>query len=225
MKFSLVRPAMRIAPLGLLMLLAACETPLNMVRAQRFADTPVAQPVEVKPRALALALQVAPGENALTPASLQQANQLLASQGRLSLQVLSITPLRAGSQETANRLAQALIRAGAQSVTVQTVPADAERLAEAERNNWDLELQSEAVVADIARCTVANADAWTIHPYRAVGSLGCANRANIARMASDPRDLVRPRTLAPGDGRVAAGAIERYQKGEIRDLIDINFDD
>ena len=53
--------------------------------------------------------------------------------------------------------------------------------------------------------------------------MGCANRANIAAMVSDVRDLRRPRTLAAADGRAAAGAVERYQTGDVRELIDINF--
>ena len=56
-----------------------------------------------------------------------------------------------------------------------------------------------------------------------MGALGCANNANIARMVSDPRDLVRPRPLEPGDGEAAVLAVRKYQTGDTEDLVDIDF--
>ncbi|WP_167010540.1 CpaD family pilus assembly lipoprotein [Comamonas sp. Tr-654] len=206
-------------------LLTGCESPLNSTRAQRFGSSEPLQAPQVAPRALALGLVTTADGQSLSPQSLQAANALLTQQGRIGNQTLSITPFNAQGVPLAQRLAQALVRSGASAPIVLAVPKDATRLAQAEAAGWTLELQSEAVVVDTARCQIANSSNWTIHPYYGVGALGCANRANVASMASDPRDLNRPRTLEAADGRAAVLPIERYQRGEVRDLIDIDFEE
>ena len=47
---------------------------------------------------------------------------------------------------------------------------------------------------------------------------GCANAVNLGQMIADPRDLVTGRDLGPADGTVAAAAIARYRKGEVKEL-------
>lgn len=212
------------APLMLALLLTGCGSQLNDMRAQRFGAGEAAKAPAVAPRAVALALQAAPDGHGLTAESLQAANELLTRQGRIDSQVLTLTPFNARGEALAQRLAQALARSGARAPRVESLPRDAQRLEQAAQAGWDLELQSEALTVQATRCGIARPDDWTIHPYYGVGTLGCANRANLARMASDPRDLVRPRALEGADGKAAAGAVDRYQSGEIRDLIDIDFD-
>lgn len=214
----------RLLPLVLLVALAGCQSPIHETRAKRFGTGVAPQAITAEPRAVALALQIAPDGRGLSPDSLREANAMLSSQGRIETQVLTLTPFNAQGAELAQRLAQALARSGAREPRVEAVPADAQRLAQATDAGWDLELQSEALAVDIPRCGIAKPNEWTIHPYYGVGALGCANRANIARMVSDPRDLSRPRALEGADGKAAAGAVERYQTGETRDLLDIDFD-
>ena len=207
---------------GLALGLTACETPLNTLRAKRLSTTEAMAPT-IAPRALALALQVSPDELALTPASLSEANAMLNSQGRLSTQILTITPLSDKGVLMAPKLAAALKRSGAPTPNLQAKPADEQRLAQAASQGWDLELQSDAMVVSSENCAIAKPTRWMLRPYDAVGPLGCASRNNIAAMISDPRDLLRPRTLDGGNGAAAALAVDRYQHGQIRDLIDIDF--
>lgn len=214
----------RLLPLALVLLLSGCGSQLNTLRAQRFGSGEAPAAPAVAPRAVALALQAAPDGNGLTAESLSAANALLTRQGRIEAQVITLTPFNARGEALAQRLAQALARSGARSPRVDPMPIDAQRMAQAAESGWDLELQSEALTVQMTRCSIAKPDDYTIHPYYGVGTLGCANRANLARMVSDPRDLARPRTLEGADGKAAAGAVERYQNGEIRDLIDIDFD-
>ena len=91
------------------------------------------------------------------------------------------------------------------------------------QDNWDLQVISEALVVKVPDCSIANPKTWTVKPYQAVGPLGCANRANIARMVSDPRDLMRPQTLDAGDGMTAVNAVGRYHDDELRELLEIDF--
>ena len=74
-----------------------------------------------------------------------------------------------------------------------------------------LELISEAYVVHAPECVVADPTRWTIEPYEAVGTLGCANNANIAMMVSDPKDLLRPRALEGADGTASNLAVQKYQ--------------
>lgn len=219
------RPALwALLPLAMTLLLTGCDTPLNTLRASRFGDGAAPQAIQPEPRAAALALQGTADGQGLTPESLRAANALLTRQGRIEQQVLTLTPFNARGEVLAQRLAQALGRAGARQPRVLGTTLDGERLAQAAEQDWDLELQSEALTLDASRCGIAKPGEVTVHPFYGVGTLGCATRANLARMVSDPRDLSRPRALDGADGKAAAEAVERYQTGETRDLIDINFD-
>jgi pilus assembly protein CpaD len=215
----------RLAACALPLLLAACETPLNETRAQRFGQAQPAAAYQLEPRALALSLRANADGSALTIDSLQAANALLGRQGRLGQQVLTLTPLNARGAQLAPRLAQALQRSGAQAPRIAEQATDAQQLAQAQEQGWDLELQSEALVVEVADCQIADPNLWAVHPYQGLGALGCANRANLARMVSDPRDLARPRVLAAGDGAHAAAAVQRYQEDDLHELIDISFDE
>lgn len=215
--FAVPPALMRAGSLSVLLLLAGCDSTLNQLRSKRFAATPAPATAPATPRAQALALRLSADGNRLTADSLAQANALLQRQGRIGAQVLTITPFNQRGAEFAPRLAQALQRNGAATPQVLALASDGGN------GPWDLELQSEALVLSDERCQIADPDDWSVHPYRSVGSLGCATRNNLARMVSDPRDLSRPRTLEGGDGRAAAGAIKRYQEDDLKELIDIDF--
>ena len=45
-------------------------------------------------------------------------------------------------------------------------------------------------------------------------NLGCATQNNIAAMVADPRDLIGPQPLAPGDTQRRMTVLERYRAGE-----------
>ena len=64
---------------------------------------------------------------------------------------------------------------------------------------------------------------WSGYPGRnfnnAVPSnFGCATATNLGLMVANPADLASGRPLDPADGTVAAGAVERYRKGETKTL-------
>jgi pilus assembly protein CpaD len=46
-------------------------------------------------------------------------------------------------------------------------------------------------------------------------NFGCANASNLALMVANPADLVAGRELAPADGSIAAGAVQRYETGNV----------
>lgn len=55
-------------------------------------------------------------------------------------------------------------------------------------------------------------------------NFGCAAATNLSLMIADPADLVRGRSLAPGDGQALSLSIQRYRNGAVRNpaAIDTN---
>ncbi len=45
-------------------------------------------------------------------------------------------------------------------------------------------------------------------------NLGCATQNNIAAMVSNPRDLIEPQPMDPGDTQRRLTVLERYRAGE-----------
>ncbi|MFJ4142793.1 CpaD family pilus assembly lipoprotein [Pseudomonas sp. NPDC089734] len=200
--------------------MAGCTSQYNDLRAKRFANTPMPT-VQVNPSALSVSLNTVNQGKGLSAESLENLNTMLGNQGRLKNQSLTLQPFTPAGEQMAKRLARVLSERGADADRIIVAPI---QLKAAEQSGgWDLQVISEAIVAQIPDCQIANPKAWTMTPYQAVGTLGCANRANIARMVSDPRDLVRPRTLDSADGNQANNAVQRYQENKVIELMNIDF--
>ena len=56
-------------------------------------------------------------------------------------------------------------------------------------------------------------------------NFGCAAATNLSLMIADPADLVRGRSLAPGDGQALSLGIQRYRSGAIRNPAAIETND
>lgn len=197
----------------------------NTIGAARegFFSEPRKDTIATKVSSRTIYLRASEAGKGLTSHSIQEANRFLNVQGPLRRQVLTIIPLTPNGAAVAPRLAQALSDAGARSPRVLAYQAPKETQYADSSTGFDLQLVSEAVVVTAGPCRVANAKRWTIEPFYATGTLGCANEANIALMTSDPRDLMRPAPLDDADGSVTTLAVQKYQQGETEDLIDIDF--
>ena len=200
---------------ALTLALPSCTREVNAVRASKFTDLPQ-QAVEVTPSVVTLPLHTTPAGRGLAAESALELDDALAHQGRLSSQRVTLVSHTPQGDRVARRLGRILVDRG--------LPASQLRVTRSERGAADaiegeaLTLVSRAVVAEVPDCAIADPQAWTVTPFSAVGALGCANRANLARMVSDPRDLVRPHVLAPGDGIQSDAAVARYQKDNVREL-------
>lgn len=206
---------------GMALVLPGCSQQVNDIRADMFANNPQ-RGVTVKPSAVSVNLKATPAGQSFTTESLTRLNDVLNRQGRLNQQTLTLLPYNDSGEKIAQRLSRTLAERGVP--TTQIVLRQDLRDMDGGPDS-DLMVISEALVVQVPDCGIADPQAWAVSPYTAVGTLGCANRANLARMVSDPRDLLRPRTLAPGDGNHASAAVQRYHSDDIRDLADIDFDD
>lgn len=212
---------LRAAVLTTVFLLAGCgwNKPINDVRMQRF-DQPALQPIAVQPSSVSVPLLAAPNGRGFLPESLKQLNIMLKDQGRLSAQTITLIPHSASGEQMAGRLATVLKNAGANPQNVKQM-----RRSTASGQNGDLEVISEALVVKTTRCTINDPNQLMVKPYEAIGSLGCATQNNLAMMVAEPRDLIQAKALDDADGVAAVNSIERYHKGEVKELIDINFEE
>ncbi|WEK29038.1 MAG: CpaD family pilus assembly lipoprotein [Candidatus Pseudomonas phytovorans] len=209
----LAKPVFVALSLGLL--LTGCDRFVNDQRTANYAPEAPLPAIRAVPSALVAHLKTT-AAGGLDQASLADLNTLLARQGRLSQQTLTLRPSTPNGEQVANRLATLLRQLGARQVI--QAPTQLQR-----GGDTDLQVVSEAVVAQVPDCTIANPDQVAVKPFIATGNLGCANRANIARMVADPRDLNRGQALDGGDGIAASNAVDRYQRQQTAELLDINF--
>lgn len=206
--------------LAVALFLSGCDRSMNQMRENRLSPYIQAQAATVKPSALVASLNVA-ANGSLTADSLANLNTLLRNQGRLRNQTLTISPFTPAGETLARRLAEVLREQGLPSQQVLVAPTQLK--GRTEGGDWDLQVISEALVVNVPDCAIADPKTWTVKPFQAVGQLGCANRANIARMVADPRDLARPQALDAADGMAAVNAVTRYHDDETRELLDIDF--
>lgn len=202
-------------------LLSGCgwDKPINSVRMQRF-NQPELKPIEVRPTSLAVTLQVAADGRGFTPESLKQLNTMLKDQGRLSKQTLTLIPHSVRGEQMAGRLATALKNAGADARNLKQ-----QRRSTASGQSGDLDVISEALAVKTTRCGVNDPNQLMVKPFDGVGYLGCATQNNLAMMVAEPRDLIQAKALDDADGVAAVNSIERYHKGEVKELLDINFEE
>nr|WP_240630137.1 CpaD family pilus assembly lipoprotein [Brenneria alni] len=213
-------PIFRLTVCAVCLLLAACgDRSVNSQRMQRYQQ-PALTPIEVRPSSLAVTLQVAANGRGFTPESLKQLNVMLKDQGRLSKQTLTLIPRTVRGEQMAGRLVSVLKNAGADAQKVKQM-----RITSASGQSGDLEVISEALAVKTTRCQVNDPDLLMVKPFDGIGYLGCATQNNLALMVSEPRDLIQAKTLDEADGVAAVNSIERYHTDNVKDLIDINFEE
>lgn len=206
--------------------ISAENATVGAARKSLFAgDEPEAIRTSVQSKSLFM--RAAADGSGFADASIEEANRFLLSQGPIRRQVLTVVPLTEKGRQLAKRLAAALEEAGANEPRLGRYVTEDKSGNRHDfpdrRTGWDIELISEAYVVQAPDCRVADERRWAIEPYYAMGVLGCANRVNIAMMTSDPRDLLRPRALAPADGEMVTNVYKKYQKGEAEELPEIDF--
>lgn len=205
--------------LALIALAGCSDRKISDERMKRF-NQPNVESISVKPSSLAVNLQADRNGHGLDADSLAVLNKLLKQQGRLAKQTLTITPWTVRGEQIATRLASALQNAGADKSRIRVMT----RVSGAGRSG-DLQVQSQALAVSVPECQVNDPGLLMVKPFDAVGYLGCANQSNLAQMVADPRDLIQARSLDDADGVIMVNSIERYQQNEVKDLIDINFDE
>ncbi|MCE0495913.1 CpaD family pilus assembly lipoprotein [Vibrio salinus] len=210
---------LRLIFIFLCIFLTGCEHTVNQLRAgDEEVLTGERYPINVSPSVSAVSLKLT-NQEGLDEASFASLNTLLMNQGRLIDQVILIQPFSSDGEQFAFRLKSTLLKAGAKQVKVQP------KIYDSGKSQWDLRVQSQAMVVSIPDCQIHDAGQWAISPYEAIGPLGCATRSNLARMVADPRDLIRSKPLDSADAVTSVGAVERYYEDDLKELLDIDFNE
>ena len=71
----------------------------------------------------------------------------------------------------------------------------------------------ETIQAHIPRCGQAWGDLTANSANRSQSNFGCAINANLSAQIANPRDIVQPRPLAPGDAARRAVVFDNYRQG------------
>ena len=214
------RPCLALLLAGVAVALPSCAREINEIRSEKYIGQPQ-RPVAVTPSVVTLPLRTTADGRRLDSGSVVDLTAALESQGRLSRQAITLVPRTSRGQTIARRLGRSLIERGLPSSGLHLDRSA--RRGEAQGAE-DLTLITEAVIVRVPDCAIADPTIWTVSPFTAVGSLGCANRANLASMVSDPRDLISSQELAGGDGIQASESVKRYHTDNVRELAkDTNF--
>ena len=86
------------------------------------------------------------------------------------------------------------------------------------RENRRVEVVIDRHVVVLPPCPDWSVESGTDFSNAPHSNFGCATRTNLGLMIADPRDLERGRALGPADGVREADAIDRYRKGEVKEL-------
>lgn len=70
------------------------------------------------------------------------------------------------------------------------------------------------IQAHVPRCGAAWENLSRIGPDRSATNFGCAVNANLAAQIADPRDIVSPRAMTPGDAGRRTVVFDAYRAGE-----------
>jgi pilus biogenesis lipoprotein CpaD len=123
-----------------------------------------------------------------------------ASRGRLDALHLE---LRGGSRAAARALAETARRAGVDPLKIRAVDAGPA--------GGRVEVIATRYVAVAPECPSLAVVGPSVNDNDFDPTHGCSNRANLAAMVNDPRDLVGNDAVVPADGAYAARGIERYR--------------
>lgn len=74
-------------------------------------------------------------------------------------------------------------------------------------------------VVRLPACPDWTASVWDNYDNQPHSNWGCATAVNLGLMVANPRDLIEGRAAPVADGELQALAIERYRRGETKELI------
>ncbi len=126
----------------------------------------------------------------------------LTEAGRGRLDALHLE-LRGGSRGAVRALAETARRAGVDPLKIRAVDAGPP--------GGRVEVIATRYVAVAPECPSLAVVGPSANDNDFDPTHGCSNRANLAAMVNDPRDLVRNDAVVPADGAYAARGIERYR--------------
>lgn len=164
-------------------------------------------PIDVQPSMKTLRLSYARQDAPLDPNMRSQLEAFVSDFRGHGVGALSISA-PPNWQGTSERLADQVVAMGVAPTRI-IVGTDAQP-----QSGSEVTLTFIRYIAESAPCGDWSEDLAKTYHNRPMPNLGCATQHNIAAMLSDPRDLLAPKPMGPGDVQRAMTILEKYRRGE-----------
>jgi pilus assembly protein CpaD len=185
--------------------LVSCNTPPASPQAS--ADVSARYPINVAPSMSSLRLPLQRPGDQLDPNMSSQLETFVAEYRGHGVGALSISAPR-NWEDTSRQLADRVVGLGVapNRILIGTN--------EQPQPGAEVTLTFIRYVAETKPCGDWSDDLAQTLQNRPMPNLGCATQQNIAAMVADPRDLMAPKPMTPGDTQRALTVLDKYRKGE-----------
>lgn len=198
---------LKVASLLAVLAAGSCAAPMNDPSTGLMDDPDVNHPMTVQPNFRTLDLPFSVSDAGLMPEDAQHFEDFVAAYMAHGNGSISISAPAGGDSGAAisyfgERLASAGIPR--ERILVGTHPA----------RDGKVELAYIGYDAQVAPCVDWSTNLAEDASNRVAANLGCATQHNIAAQVSDPRDLVTPQPMGPGDAARRATVYGNYKDGK-----------
>jgi pilus assembly protein CpaD len=194
---------------ALLAVLAAgsCAAPVNDATTGLVDDPDVNHPLLVQPSYHALKLPFSRDDAGLMPDDAQHFDEFVAGYMQHGNGAISISaPAGADAQAAIAYFGERMASAG--------VPRERILVGTREATDGKVELGYIGYDATLASCGDWSSNLGYTASNRVSANLGCASQHNLAAQIADPRDLVAPEPMGPGDAARRATVYGNYKDGK-----------
>jgi len=198
---------LKVASLLAVLAAGSCAAPINDANVGLMDDPAVNHPIQVQPNFRSLRLAFSGNDAGLMPDDAQHFDEFVANyiqhgNGAISIAVPAGTDASAAITYFGERLASA------------GVPRDRILVGTRDSGDGKVELGYIAYDATTAACGDWSANYGDTASNRVSPNLGCATQHNLAAEIADPRDLVAPQPMGPGDAARRASVYSNYKDGK-----------
>ncbi len=177
--------------------LAACGTPGKAL------DYRAAHPLYVSKETLSMSVKVSVAEQGLTGEDALEFDGFVRDYLNRGRRALTIKAGGKGNLAAAEQVRNLLVNAG--------IPAGEVMITEAGFASGDVIVSFSAHKVQVPECGDWSGQSNFNPSGRVHSNYGCATQRNLGLMVQDPGDLLKAKTMSPGDGERAAGVIRNYR--------------
>ncbi|HEY0105432.1 MAG TPA: CpaD family pilus assembly protein [Rhizomicrobium sp.] len=201
------RNILKLASLLAVLAAGSCAAPINDADTGLMDDPVVNHPIQVQPSYHTLKLGFSAPDAGLMPDDAEHFNAFVAAFMEHGNGAISISA-------PAGRDASVAIEYFGERLANAGVPRDRILVGTRDGADGKVELGYIGYEASTAPCGDWSKNWGDTADNRVTANLGCAVQHNIAAQVADPRDLVTPRTMGPGDAARRAAVYGNYKDGK-----------
>ncbi len=204
---SSAKDILKVASLIAVLAAGSCAAPINDASVGLVDDPAVNHPIQVQPDFRTIKLSFSGNNAGLMPDDAQRFEDFVAGYIQHGNGAISISA-------PAGRDASAAIEYFGERLASAGVPRDRILVGTNATGDGKVELGYIGYEATTAPCGDWSANYGDTASNRVSPNLGCANQHNFAAQIADPRDLVAPQPMGPGDAARRAAVYGNYKDGK-----------